>query len=171
MKRSFLVPLQLACVVAVVAVAVACDAPPEGEESPAAEACEHATEGPANAVEASDAADLTAGDVSAAHTRHDVTLLPLDVGDDNGGFVRLDSVGGPTLVFTTFDLPIVASGDDGAPIGLTAADESECAEVVKSFAGELPVGVVFLELGPTPASSVSLVIEAENAPDEEEGAE
>jgi hypothetical protein len=75
--------------------AVACSPPGEGEgegegeEDPFAEACEHMAEGPANAVTASlDVASLP--DVSAPHTRHDVTLVDVDGGGegvDVGGSV------------------------------------------------------------------------------------
>jgi hypothetical protein len=145
---------------------LACDGPEGEEESPVAEACEHTEVGPNNAAAASAVGDTSAGDISAAHTSHDVTLVAVAGG--NGGFVRFDSVGGPTLIFVTVDLPVVATDANGAAIALTAADESECTQVVKSFSGDLPVGVVFLELGPTDATEVSIVIEAENGPEEEE---
>lgn len=162
--KPFLIAISLAAL-ALPSLLSSCDGYEE-QESPSAEACEHTQAGPSNAVAAAAVADTTAGDVSAAHTRHDVTLVAGNGG--NSGFVRFDSVGGATTIFSSADLAIAATNGNGTSIALSAAGESECTEVVKSFSGDMPVGLVFLRLGPTDATNVSLVVEADNAPEEDE---
>jgi hypothetical protein len=165
MKTSTLFAVTLTA--ASLACSLACDGYVE-EGTPEAEACEHAVDGPANAVTASSSDDDGAPDVSAEHTRHDVTLVALPGDEGNGGFVRLESEGGEHIVFLTVDVPLAFAQADGTAIeDELVRDETTCAEVVTSHHVELPVGIVSIGFGPTPETSVSIVIEPTGAHEDE----
>jgi hypothetical protein len=129
------------------------------------EACEHAQEGPFNAVTASTVADASAPNISEEHTSHDVTLVA--VTDGNGGFVQLDSEGGPHIFFLTKVVPLSLADGNGGAIAGTSVAESTCPEVVTAVEAELPVGKIFVELGPTTEESVSVVVEPAPHEDDE----
>lgn len=134
-----------------------------GEEGPEDEACEHAVDGPANAVTAGATID-EAPDVTAEHTRHDVTLLQQAVPDAPvplyAGVVRYESEGGAHVVFLTVDTTVKFLAPDGDELrGAERVSESTCDEVVASVRGELPVGLVAFDIGVTAAETVSMVIE------------
>lgn len=154
--------------VALAALASACpaaDAPAEGEgEDGSAEACEHVVEGPAESATAS-AEEADAPVVGTAHTRSDVALVAVDGG--NGGFVRYESAGGAVVAYLTSDIPIAFTAPDGGALSVDEQVlEDTCPEVVTSHHLVMPVGLVTIELGPTSAGDVSLVIEGENDPAE-----
>jgi hypothetical protein len=146
--------------IAVVAVVVA------GCTSPSAEACRIAQEGPSNAVSASLTADESAGDVSAERTRHDVTLVALTGG--NGGSLQLDSEGGRHIIYQTKTITLAVKDAAGTDVVMTSVEEQECAEVVSSNDGVLPAGQLFINLGPSPESDVSLIVLAA-ADDDDDG--
>lgn len=135
-----------------------------GEEgSPEEEACEHAVDGPANAVTAGATFD-EAPDVTAEHTRHDVTLLEQAVPDATAplyaGVVRYESEGGLHIVFLTVDAPVKFLTPDGDEVGdAERVSERTCDEVVASAHVELPVGLVAFDIGVTTAETISMVIE------------
>jgi hypothetical protein len=148
--------------VAVVALA-ACPPAEEEEENLSAEACEHSVEGPFVGVTAT-ADTAGAPDVTADHTRHDVTLIAVDGG--NGGFVKYEAAAAAVYrVFLTKDVPLAAQDSAGNPLTFVEpVDETLCPEVVQSHHIQLGVGTAFIEIGPTTESEVGFVIE----PDDDE---
>ena len=156
--------------------AAGCPATGEGEgegetEDPAAEACEHMAEGPANAVTAG--ADLASSpDVSAAHTRHDIALVDLDgagAGTYLGGSAAYAVVeAGDHTIFLDVDVPLtlVSSSGDAIAIEATAAVDT-CADVAVAHTVELPIGTVELRFGPTTTTTVRAVIESTGSHDDE----
>lgn len=130
-----------------------------------AEACEHAIDGPASSVIASAADDGSAPDISAEHTRHDVTLVARDGGGgggggDNGGFVRIESAGGPHVVFLSADIPIAFVDANGTAIDEELQQiEDTCPEIATAHHVDLPVGIVSFDLGPTTDTEVSIIVE------------
>lgn len=143
--------------------AASCEGYGGKEGSPEEEACEHAINGPANAVTAGETFD-EAPDVTAEHTRHDVTLLEQAVPDATAplyaGLVRYESEGGVHIVFLSVDTLVRFLAPDGDEIrGAERFSESTCDEVVASARAELPVGLVAFDIDVTTSETISLVVE------------
>jgi hypothetical protein len=143
-----------------------------GDEEPVedvdVEGCEHLQEGPEVAVTATDGLDESTPAVSDEHMRYDITLVPVVGG--NGGFVTFAAAEATDHVFF-LDADVALGLDDGTGAGVTieesASSSPECDEIRGRHVAELRVGTVYVELGPTTETEVSLVIEAMHDHDEE----
>lgn len=145
--------------------AVACaddHADDHADESPEDEACEHLSDGPAQAILAV-AADDVAGlpDISKAHTRFDVTV----VGDAGklGGYVKFVSArSGDVLVVANADVPFQLLDSAGTAVApkSEATSQAGCAAVKRRAVYTLGVATYRLKLGPTATSTVGLLFEA-----------
>lgn len=150
---------------AALALALAACTPPEGggdageQASPEEEACEHLAEGPSSAVTA--AADLDgAPDISEAHRRYDVTLIPVDGG--NGGSVAYAAAEeGDYLIFLGADVSLSVFDSSGAEVTLEASGRGSehCGEIAAHHTVELGVGTYELVFGPTDETEVRVVVE------------
>ncbi|MNR83034.1 hypothetical protein D3C72_138050 [compost metagenome] len=123
------------------------------------EACEHLNNGPSVAVTASLSAQ-GAPQVSEGHKRYDITLIA-----DNAqysGKVLYNSKEEADYVFF-FDQDVKLSVRDAedavVEIEATASFSSACGTVKARYELPLSVGLYTLHLGPTAASTVSLVVE------------
>lgn len=123
-----------------------------------AEACEHAADGPFQAVDAAEA-DSAPAIQSYTHTRIDITLAA--GADGNGGSVVFNAEAeGDYIFFLTADVPLAFSAG-GASLDVEAtADVTECAEVAISYTIELPAGEALLTFGPTEESQIGVIFEA-----------
>ncbi len=143
---------------------VACteEAAPAAAEDPAAEACEHLAEGPAQAVAAKTtdaAAELP--DVSTSHTRFDVTL-PADVSGTYAGYVKfLAPAAGSYLLVANAAVPIQVIDSAGKAVAPTAQVAVGACAAVKTQL-ELPLGVATyrVKVGPHTQPLVGLLFEA-----------
>ncbi len=132
---------------------------------PTEEACEHAAEGPFEAVNAAEAAAAPAIQ-GFEHSRVDITLLA--GADGNGGSVAFNvAAEGDYVFFLSDDVPLAFSDDDGEVAIEATATIDACAEVAVSYTVELSPGVTVLTFGPTDATEVGLVFEAAGAHDHE----
>lgn len=130
----------------------------EHGEDPAAEACEHAVDGPFRPVQAAEA-DAAPAIQSYAHSRVDITLTT--EGDGNGGSVAFNvAEAGDYTFFLTADVPLSFAGADGPIAVEETVAVDDCAEVAVGHTVELPTGAVILTFGPTDATTVGLVFEA-----------
>ena len=130
------------------------------EPSPDAEACEHLEQGPAQPIAAGSAADDSAPAVADDHRRYDITLA--DISGQNGGFVAFASSEAADWLFLfDRDVPVTFRDAAGAAIAPeeTSASSADCPLVRGRHLVPLEVGTVYLELGPSTETSVSLVIE------------
>lgn len=158
----------LACGLAVFAF-VACDDHDHdhehGDEDPTAEACEHAADGPFQAVSAAEA-DAAPAIQSFEHTRIDIALLA--GADGNGGSVAFNvGEAGDYMFFLTDDVSLAFS-DDAGDIEIEASEIVEACDVVAiAHTVELEPGVVTLTFGPTDVTEVGLVFEAGGEHDHE----
>lgn len=127
------------------------------EEDPIEEACEHMEEGPSAAHTATLAAPYP--DVSAEHTRHDVTLV--DDGGQNGGAVTFEvDEDGEHLVFLDKDIPVAFRDVGGEAFDVLLSEPVDaCDSVAIQKHVTFEVGTVELRFGPTTESTVRIVIE------------
>ncbi len=135
---------------------LACSTPNEAD----VEACEHLAEGPAAAV----TADTTDGGspvaVAADHRRYDIALGAVSGG--NGGEVSFAvATAGDFAIFLGSDVPVNVRAASGAALAFesSATSSTVCTEVKGRHQLALPVGTARFFFGPTPATSVSAVIE------------
>jgi hypothetical protein len=132
------------------------------DESPEAEACEHLSDGPAQAVLAV-AAEEVAGlpDISKSHTRFDVTL-PGDAGKLAGYVKFVSTKSGDTLLVANADVPMQLVDGTGAAVQpkSEATSQAGCAAVKRRAVYTLGVATYRLKLGPTATSTVGLLFEA-----------
>lgn len=122
-------------------------------------ACEHMTNGPATAVTA--VVNGTGPDISAVHTRFDITLTDT-LGGKKGGYVLFTPAEhGEWAIFLDKDIPLTVVGHDGSVV--TAEDDDlhleKCAAIVAGAAYDLHEETYTLVLGPTTEETVSLVME------------
>ena len=131
------------------------------EPIPAAdlEACEHMNDGPSVAVTASQSAQ-DAPQVSEGHKRYDIALLADHA--QHSGKVLYNSKEEADYVFF-FDQDVKLEVHDAADaiveIEAIASFSSACGTVKARYEVPLGVGLYTLHLGPTAASTVSLVVE------------
>lgn len=124
-----------------------------------AEGCEHMEEGPEVAVTAGLDA-LSAPDVSAGHTRFDITLQSVDGG--MGGSVSYASgEEGDYVFYLSQDVSLTVADTNGVEVPLEASENpgEVCTFIVTYHTVELGLGTYTLTLGPTTATSVSLEAE------------
>lgn len=125
-----------------------------------AEGCEHMNEGPAVAVTANLVSMNRERDkVAVTHTRFDVKLTP-NAGQ-NEGYVLLDSdEAAEVQVYLSQDVPFKLM-QDGHVIAFDASDKHPltCPAIQAHYAADLGIGPVELHFGPTPETTVSLVLE------------
>lgn len=127
------------------------------EEDPIVEACEHMEDGPNATHLAAQMAPYA--DVTAEHTRHDVTLI--DDGGQNGGSVIFESGEAVDyLVFLDRDTPLAFFDASLASLPIEdSVNVTSCDAVAVQKTVEFPVGTVELRFGPTSETTVRLVIE------------
>lgn len=126
---------------------------------PAADACEHMIEGPAEQVVA--ASDLEAGDApetTGSHKRLDVELAEFE--GQRGGYVDyLVAEAGELHLFLDADASLTLLDAAGTEIAaeatMTAVDD--CAEVGWGAVYDVAVGTYTLELGPVDATTARVV--------------
>jgi hypothetical protein len=154
----------LAAAIGVASLVACSDDHGHDEATPDAEACEHLQEGPALALTAG-AAPASAPAVDDDHRRYDISLVDIDGG--KGGVVRFAAAeAGAHLVVLSADVAIRfvdGAGSVIAPLA-EAKGSASCGEVAARFEVPFVVGTVYLEIGPTAATSVNLVVEAIGAP-------
>lgn len=131
------------------------------------EACEHMSEGPATLVTAAlNAAD--APDVSAEHQRYEIALLPES--EHFTGKIRYTSNEEAHYVWF-FDQDTTLEVRDAQNTLVTIESQASasvaCGGIKARYVIPLDVGLYTLQLGPTTASTVSLVVEAEGGHDDE----
>jgi len=133
------------------------DAGHEEEHDPAEEACEHMEEGPSAAHTATLVAPYP--DVSAEHTRHDVTLV--DDGGQNGGAVVVEiEEAGDYIVFLDKDMPVAFLDASGNALTIEHDEPVDlCDAVARQKHVEFAVGSVEIRFGPTTETNVRLVVE------------
>lgn len=123
------------------------------------EACEHMNNGPAVTVTASLDAKA-APDVSAGHKRYDIALIQ-ENGQYAGKVLYNSNEEANYVFFFDQDVKLEVRDDQDAVVEFeaTASFSTACGKVKARY--ELPLGVGFytLHLGPTAASTVSLVVE------------
>jgi hypothetical protein len=123
------------------------------------EACEHLNEGPAAAI----AATLTAQDapdVSEGHKRFDVTLVAQN--EQFTGHVLYNSKEeADYILFFDQDVKLEVKDAENVVVDIenSASSSVACGTVKARYVVPLGVGLYTLQLGPTAASTVSLVIE------------
>jgi mono/diheme cytochrome c family protein len=128
-------------------------------ESAAAGACDHFEFGPPIAYTAADA--MGTPPTIQPHTRSDVTLV--DVTGGKGGRLQmtLDEELPAALIVDT-DVPLKVSAADGTVEQPTSTENpvpaSECAAAKAAYVFNLPPATYTIELGPTDATSVKLVL-------------
>lgn len=132
----------------------------EHGESTEAEACEHLADGPFQAVSA--AADQSGGleSINYPHTRVDVALVPVEGG--NGGWVSFAAdEDGDFGVFMDADVPLAVFDAGGDPVAFeaSATGSAVCDAIGAVHTVELAVGTYALQLGPTSATTVGIVVE------------
>lgn len=123
------------------------------------EACEHLNEGPATAVTATLTA-VGAPSVSEGHKRYDITLVESDA--QYAGHVLYNSKEEADYVlFFDQDVKLEVKDDADAVVAIeeSASSSVACGTVKARYVVPLGVGLYSLHLGPTAASTVSLVIE------------
>jgi hypothetical protein len=152
MKLRLLVPILLAT-----ACGDSHEDPPPDEE-----ACEHLQDGPSVARTAT-ASAAGAPSVSNDHMRYDVTLV--DVSGGKGGYVAFAAPEAATYhVFVDEDVALTVSSAAGQPVAIanTQTGSASCTEIRRRYDVPLTVGSFNLQLGPTPVTSVSVVIEEQH---------
>jgi hypothetical protein len=150
---------RIALSAAALVLVVGCEPAPPPPPPADAEACEHLKDGPAKPVSAS-ATGTGAGAVDSDHTRYDIALA--DIAGGKGGTVTLASSStGDHVFFLSEDVPLKLFNSSGGTIPFFESGSSspECPEVKGRHAAHLHVGTFLLNLGPTPADSVGLVVE------------
>jgi hypothetical protein len=140
----------------------------EEEESIDVEGCEHLQQGPASAVTAT-ATATGAPAVKDDHRRYDVTLV--DVTGGKGGSVTFAAAAeGDYVLFTSADVQVSIKDANGQAVGIEAstASSSECTEIKGRHTIPMKVGTHTLTFGPTPLTSVSVVVEPDAHADHED---
>jgi hypothetical protein len=129
----------------------------DSEESLDVEGCEHLQQGPAVPT-------ASGGAVGDDHQRYDLTL---NTSADPAGVVTFASSREDNyFVFLSKNVPLTVrqGGKEIAPTGLVEGSP-ECAEIAARWEFHMGVGTHELVFGPTSETSVSIVIEGENAPE------
>ncbi len=129
-----------------------------GPDTPEFEhACEHASTGPFEAL------DATSGhaDVRNTHLVYDVSLAP--TGEGYRSQLRfVPRVSGRFALFTTSTSPLLVASDAGPLCARSIVEQSSCPELARAESYELVVGEpISLVLGPVAFSRVALLIERE----------
>jgi hypothetical protein len=138
--------------------AVACSED-HAHEDPDVEGCEHLQDGPAVAVTAATAAGATPA-VADDHQRYDVTLVAATGG--MGGFVRFAAAAASDYIFfLNADVPVQFRDAAGAvvPPEDSASSSTVCTDIKGRHLVPLEVGPYDLQLGPTTATMVGIVVE------------
>lgn len=121
-------------------------------EDPAAEACEHATDGPFNAVTAAAASEAPA----IQSFTHSLVEIELAAGLDS---VAFNAEEGEYVFFLSDDVPFALTAD-GMSIEIEeTADVTTCDVLAVSHVADLPAGEVTLTFGPTDLTQIGLVFE------------
>lgn len=123
------------------------------------EACEHLNEGPAVAVTATLSAQ-DAPDVSEGHKRYDISLVAQN--EQYTGHVLYNSKEEADYVlFFNQDVNLEVKDAENVTVDIetSASSSVACGTVKARYVVPLGVGLYTLKLGPTAASTVSLVIE------------
>lgn len=134
-----------------------------GGEELVAEGCEHMKDGPEQAATAVADGSATLEDITAEHTRIDVTLA--DYMGMKGGFVRYEAAeSGDFVFFVDSDVAIEVLDADNMDSAVAFEEMGvavdECAEVAVQHTIEFEAGKSYkILLGPTDAELVKLVIE------------
>jgi len=134
----------------------------EHEESLDVAACEHLTGTEVKTVTAT-ASRQGAPAVAADHHRYEIALA--DVAGGKGGFLSLAvAEAGDLAFFLDAEVPLKLSDAGGSAVSFESSEQSspDCAAVKGRFVAHLGVGPVYLELGPTAAGTVNLVVEGEH---------
>jgi hypothetical protein len=142
-------------IAAVMAVAlVGC--PEEGTEVEQ-ELCLHLRTGEMHQVTA---AETNPPPIAADHRRYEVTLA--DVGTQKGGSLSLVVEHGGEFIFglgRDVPLEVRQANGDVVPVESVSRGSAACAELAATHTYELAVGSYTLVLGPTPETTVSIVVE------------
>lgn len=138
--------MRLARVSLAAVVFVACGEDRDDPPSPAEDACEHFAEGPVETATAG-ASAAEAIDVSAEHTRFDLTLPA--AGDGRVGYVEvaIDAAGDHTFYFdTAVDLDITNGAGAAVTPERTVSTDTDCATIKTAVTVELAVGTYTLAI-------------------------
>ena len=135
---------------------------PVAADDPAAEACEHLTDGPAQAVVAkttSVAAELA--DVSKSHTRFDVTL-PADASGTYAGYVKFlaPTAGGYLLVANALVPMQVLDSGGSALVPVSTVVASACPAAKTQLELMFGISTYRVKIGPISQAVVGLLFEA-----------
>jgi hypothetical protein len=156
-------PLRIALLTITLALAAAgCEVDDSDVEAHAdqnAEACTHMASGTSTQVAAPALGGETPPDVTAEHTRIEITLAQGAAG--NGGVVAWSAdEAGDYAFFLSADAPFVVVGPSGEELAIEDSSAvEECAAVAVRYDVELGIGLHTLVIGPTPEASVDLVVE------------
>ncbi len=127
-------------------------------ESPATHACEHIEGGPAVAVVAAEFASKQYPDVSALHTRFDVSLPDTD---DGLGYLWYPAAeAGDHILFLTEDVPVTILGPDGEEVAPehSGGSPEECPSILTHHLVHMEIGTYTVALGPADVTEVGLVV-------------
>ncbi|MBA2665124.1 MAG: hypothetical protein H0U74_22750 [Bradymonadaceae bacterium] len=132
-------------------------------EDPAEEACAHATDTPTAVSAAAQRADATAS-VSLGHTHYRVALVEdaETAGQFRGSVRYIAGAEADYAIFLSVDAPLaVFEADATTAVEIeSSAGVDACVELARQHVVELKAGTYILELGPTSASHVSILIES-----------
>lgn len=130
------------------------------EHSLEEEGCEHLVEGPFEPITALADSAGTLPNAAIEHTSVQISLVPVTGG--NGGFVAFEAeADGDYLFFLDTNVPARFLDSAGAvvPIEATEIGSELCTEIAVIYTVELEVGTYTIQLGPTAATTVSIVHE------------
>jgi hypothetical protein len=157
--RRFFTFLPIPCVSAAVGLCLSLGVAgcSDDEVSLDAEGCEHLREGPAVPTP-------SGGAIDDDHQRYDLTLSPS--ANPAGVVTFASSREDHYFVFLSRDVPLTVrqGGKEIAPTGFVDGSPA-CTEIATRSQFHLSVGTYELVFGPTSETSVSIVIEGENAPE------
>ncbi|TXD39028.1 hypothetical protein FRC98_01090 [Lujinxingia vulgaris] len=164
MKWHLLLSLSLLTVVLCTGCGDADDHDHEDHEELSAEeeACTHAQDSPTTVAASAGLAGLDA-DVSQRHTLYEVTLQETETGSgDYRGYLSYEAAEhADYLIFTSteVELRVLDTNDVAQDVSVEAVDG--CAELAQSHRVSLEAQSYVIELGPSDASTLSLIIEPE----------
>jgi hypothetical protein len=132
-----------------------------GGEGQDAELCEHITEGPSQVVSGSASPTATVQD---NHTRYDVTLAD-GTGGKTGKVSFAAAAAGDYVIGLNADVLLAVKDGAGTAVAFEEVKKegNACAALVARYLVPLGVGTYTLELGPTSAEQVGMVIEKSGA--------
>ena len=125
---------------------------------PAEGACATMQDGPVDVTVASPRADDSAPEPAWWDHRVDVTLVDIEAGV-RGGYLKLDVATDEDYAFAlSAEVPLSVVDVAGATFGALRRTAGGCLGIAVRLEQRIPPGIHYVELGPTEAAEVSLVV-------------